>query len=202
METVHIFRLDQLPKSLFLCLRAAQEEAARADRRPWPHRDELQKLTKGKFALHSQTVQMVCHAFLANVETTRQVKKLNPKMRYPYKEKRFYPLLWPAQAVTTETGRVILPMGRGRKSLVLKVAVPPAAGACKIVWNDGYELHVTVPTRVAETAPGSVRATCDLGEIQQAAVTTNTGKAVVVSGRGIRSIKRRRHQQLGRIAER
>ena len=30
--------------------------------------------TKGQFALHSQTVQMITHAFLANVETARELR--------------------------------------------------------------------------------------------------------------------------------
>jgi putative transposase len=108
MATVRIYRLDHLPPSVSWRLYEAQMEAARVwnlckdihseARRQgirWPNRDDLQRATKGKFALHSQTVQMICHAFLANVETTRQVRKQNPKMRYPSKDKRFYPLLWP-----------------------------------------------------------------------------------------------------------
>jgi putative transposase len=133
MKTVRIYRLDNLPPSLSHRLYEAQREAARVwnlcrdihqeARRHgsrWPNRDDLQKATKGRFARRRQTVQMICHAFLANVETTRQAKKKNPKIRYPYKEKRFYPLLWPAQAVCVEHGRVILPMGRGRPSIVLE----------------------------------------------------------------------------------
>src|SRR2546423_14363022 len=130
MNTVRVYRLQPTPK-LFACLRDAQMEAAkvwnfcveihkqaRMSHAKWPGRDALQKATKGQFALHSQSVQMVVHAFLANVETTRQLKPGNPKMRYPYKEKRFYPVHWPAQAVSREEKRVILPMGRGRPSLV------------------------------------------------------------------------------------
>ena len=41
----------------------------------------------------------------------------------------------------------------------------------------------------------------DLGEIHQAAVTTTTGAALVVSGRGIRSLKRRHNKALGQIAK-
>ena len=127
---------------------------------------------------------MICHAFLANVEMTRQVKRQNPKIRYPYKEKRFYPLLWPKQAVCVEHGRVVLPMGRGRPSIVLKVSIPEDAGGCKIVWNDGHELHVSVPVKPAGEAPGAERATADLGQIHLAAVTTSTEEALVVSGAG------------------
>jgi putative transposase len=213
METVRIYRLDNLPPSVSHRLREAQMEAARVwnlcreihrearqQGTRWPNRDDLQKATKGRFALHSQTVQMICHAFLANVETVRQIKKQNPKMRYPYKEKRFYPLLWPEQAVCIEPGRVVLPMGRSRPSIVLKVSIPENSCSCKIVWNDGFELHVCVPVEPTDTAPGSVRATVDLGQIHQAAVTTDTGEALIVSGRGIRAIKRHLNQALGEIA--
>lgn len=213
METVRIYRLDHLLRVLAARLRDAQMEvarvwmmcrdlhqAARHHRLPWPTRDDLQKATKGRFALHSQTVQMICHAFLANVQTTRLVKPQNPKMRYPYKDKRFYPLLWPAQAVSIERGRLALPMGRGRASIVLPVDVPEDAGACQIVWKDGYELHVAIPTAQAAERPGAVHATVDLGEIHQGAVTTNTGGALVVSGRGLRSLKRRQNRALGQLA--
>jgi hypothetical protein len=104
METVRIYRLDNLSPSLSRRLYDAQQEAARVwnlckdmhqeVRRQgtrWPNRDDLQKATKGQFALYSQTVQMICHAFLANVETTRQIKKQNPKMCYQYKEERVLP---------------------------------------------------------------------------------------------------------------
>ncbi|MGO8946529.1 MAG: transposase [Ktedonobacterales bacterium] len=138
--------------------------------------------------------------FMGNIETTRELRTTNPKIRYPYKDKRYYPLLWPAQAVSRERGRIVLPMGRGRPSLVFRVDVPEQSGACKLVWNDGYELHVAVEATPVDDCPGSAQATVDLGEIHQAAVTTNTGVALVVSGRGIRSLKRRHNRALGQIA--
>jgi putative transposase len=141
---------------------------------------------------------MVVHAFLANVETTRQLRQTHPQMRmkYPWRVKRFYPVSWPAQAVSKEKGRVVLPMGKGRKSLDL----PETSGACMLVWNYGFELHVCVEVPEAEQAPGDVQATVDLGEIHLAAVTTNTGKALIVTGRGSRSLKRQRHRHLGQLA--
>src|SRR5215831_2114291 len=165
----------------------------------FPTRDELQQATKGRFALHSQSVQMICHAFLANVDTARELRKTNRKIRYPYKDKRYYPLLWPAQAVSVEKGRIVLPMGRGRRSLVFKLDLPEQIGGCKLVWKEGYELHVSIPTVQVAEAPGTVQATVDLGEIHQAAVTTSTGAALVVSGRGIRSLKRRHNMALGQL---
>lgn len=127
MDSTRIYRLEHLPAKLRRRLGEAQIEAARVwtlcrdlhlqarqEHLPWPNRDDLQTATKGRFALHSQTVQMICHKFLTNVENTQQVRKRNPRIRYPFKDKRFHALYWSAQAVSIERGRVVLPMGRGR----------------------------------------------------------------------------------------
>jgi putative transposase len=135
----------------------------------------LEQATKGRFALNAQAVQQIVHAFLITIETTRTLRR--------------------------EQGRVILPMGRGNPSLVLPMAFPEDAGACTLVWNRDFELHVCVEVQEAERAPGLVQATVDLGEIHLAAVTTNTGTALIVTGRGIRSLKRQRSRQLGQLAK-
>lgn len=64
------------------------------------------------------------------------------------------------------------------------------------------ELHICLEEAGAEPAGVGAterHATADLGQIQQAAVVTNEGEALVVSGRGIRSLKRLHSKQLGEI---
>ena len=74
MEMVHIYPLPTLRPSLRRRVYQAQQEAARVWMRcrdlhlaarqqhtRWPDREDLQHATKGGFALHSQTVQMICH---------------------------------------------------------------------------------------------------------------------------------------------
>jgi putative transposase len=215
MKTVRIYRLHPSP-TLFARLKAAQEEAAvvwnlcmethqaaRLSHGTWPGQHELHTLTKGRFALHSQSVQAVFRSFLGTIETTKKLRREHPEMRmkYPYREKRFYPVHWTAQAVSRQMRRVVLPMGRGRGSLVLPIELPDHAGACTLVWNRGFELHVCIEVPQAEQAPGTAQATVDLGEIHLAAVTTNTGVALIVTGRGIRSLKRQRNRQLGHLAK-
>src|SRR5258708_12508520 len=128
METVRIYRLGGLAPSTRQRLQAAQMEVARVwnvcrqrhqdarlQQRPWPDRDELQQATKGgQFALHSQSIQMICHQLLANVETTRQLKPTHPRMRYPYKPKQYMTVQWPAQPVSRQAKRPILPTARPR----------------------------------------------------------------------------------------
>ncbi len=215
MDTIRSYPLNRLPQKMRNILREGQREAAkvwnlckglhhaaRSSQTRWPNRDALQKATKGQFALHSQSVQMVVHAFLGAVDSTKERKPANPKIRYPYKEKRFYPLLWPARAMAVSEKRIILPMGRGRKSVVLSrpEGFPDDGGAAKIVWNGvGYELHVAVHTPEASACQEGHRATADLGQIHQAAVTTDDGRALIVSGRAIRSEKRRHNKTMGKL---
>jgi putative transposase len=215
MKTVRIYRLHPSP-TLSARLKAAQEEAAavwnlcmqthraaRLSHATWPGQQDLHHLTKGRYGLHSQSVQAIFRAFLGTIETTTKLRREHPAMRmkYPWRTKRFYPVHWTAQAVSRENGRVILPMGRGRPSLVLPLDLPETAGACTLVWKRGFELHVCVEAPQAQEAPGTAQATVDLGEIHLAAVTTNTGKALIVTGRGIRSLKRQRNRQLGHLAQ-
>lgn len=215
METVRIYRLDHLPARTMALITAGRREAARAwnlcrdlhlaarkNHTRWPDRNALHRAMKGRFALHSQTIQAIAQAFLANVESTRENRQTNRKIKYPWRTKYWFPLLWPRQAVHVdrERGLVVLPMGRVRASLVLHLELPEHTGACKLVWRDGFELHVCVAQTEATTAPGTAQACVDLGEIHQAAVVTNTGHALVVSGRGMRSLKRQRHRALGQIA--
>ncbi len=219
METVRIYRLKDLDRQTRARLKAAQMEAARvwmycvgrhraarSERVAWPSRDELQRETKGgTFALHSQSIQMVCQQFLANVETIKQLRPGNPRHRYPYHPKKYMTVHWPAQAISRQGKRLILPMGRGRKSFSFHLPdLPEQIGAVSLVWNGGYELHMVVPPSspafAVDLSARPVRATCDLGEIHQVAVTTTTGKGLVVTGRGIRTIKRHYNKTLGRLS--
>ena len=73
-----------------------------------------------------------------------------------------------------------------------------------IHWNGLHnELHISVTEDSGEASvlePTTRHAAVDLGQIHQAAVATNDGQALIVSGRGIRSLKRQHSQQLGEIA--
>jgi putative transposase len=215
LQTVRIACVSPAP-TMRAIMRAGQMEAGKAwmacrdalheaiqSRTKWPNRDSLQKLVKGKFGLHSQSAQMVCHAFLANVDTATQLRKSGrTEIRYPYKDKLFYPLLWPAQAMSIDGNKILLPMGRGRKSIVLnRPEWLTEKAACKLVWNRmDYELHVSMPAKAKEPVAGDVHATIDLGQIHQCAVTTSSGQGLIVSGRGIRAEKQRASKMHGSIA--
>jgi putative transposase len=195
MQTIRIYRLKDLDQKTRARLRAAQLEAARvwryclerhqrarSERTRWPDRDDLQRETKGgQYALHSQSIQLVCQQFLANVETIKQLRHTNPRHRYPYHPKRYRTVQWPAQSVSRQGKRLTLPMGRGRKSFSFHLPTFPEA---------------EVP---APASPG-IQAAVDLGEIHQAAVTTSTGQGLIITGRGMRAVKQGYNRTLGQLS--
>jgi putative transposase len=133
------------------------------------------------------------------------LRQTNLRHRYPYHPKRYMTVQWPAQAVSRQGKRLILPMGRGRKSFSFHLPdLPEQIGAVSLVWSGGYELHLVTPAAPqAEDsvhAEQSVQASVDLGEIHQAAVTTSTGQGLIVTGRGMRSLKRQYNMTLGRLS--
>ncbi|MDJ0534417.1 MAG: transposase [Xenococcaceae cyanobacterium MO_207.B15] len=214
MQTTKIYRLPYQKPEVFERLKAAQMEAAkvwnectiahqecRINQIPWLNQTALQKLTKGKYQLHSQSVQMVCQAFLANIDSTRANRKAGIKnLKYPWRTKGFYPVAWAAQSVKYELGTLTLPMGRGRKSLSFKLDLDFIPGAVSLVWNRGFELHIKKEVQLESKKTTGNKATIDLGEIHICAVTTNTGQGLIVSGRGIRSLKRQRNVALAKLS--
>lgn len=214
MQTTTIIRLPYQVPSTFERMKLAQQEAAKVwneckdahkkcllDQTPWLNQTALQKKTKGKYQLHSQSVQLICQAFLANVDSTRANRRSGLRnMKYPWRTKKFYPVAWAAQSVKYKDGWISLPMGRGREPLSFRVSLDFQPGACSLVWNRGFELHIkkeVVENKEEKLAEN--KAAIDLGEIHHSAVSTNTGQGLIVSGRGIRSLKRQRNVSLGKF---
>ena len=217
MQKVKIIRLKSLSfhskKSIFESQResarlwnfcVATHKKAREAREKWPTKEVLRGGAKPlKLKMHSQSIQATIAQFLANVDTACQIKKENKKIRLPYKEKYFYPLMWPKQAVKVRSNHLLLPMGRGRSSLILPMNTENIeAGACTLVWNNGYELHLVYEQEDAPKVESEIKAAVDLGQIHLAAVMTSNGKSLVVSGREIRAQKRQINKAITRTSKR
>ncbi len=155
-----------------------------------------------KFGLHSQSIQLVCRAFIGNIESTKENRKHGLKdIKYPWRDKKFYPTHWHSQAIKHQKGKTVLPMGKGRKPIVLPLEIDPNCTIVKLVWNRGYELHVSREVETSGRVKTNVTAAIDLGEIHLATVAVSSGAGLIVTGRGIRSLKRQRHKQLRQITK-
>jgi putative transposase len=85
----------------------------------WLSKAAVQRWAKGRFALHSQTVQALIDRYFANCETARKLRQQGIKTRYPYQRKRYQTPIWKGQSIRVRDGKIILPNGQGRDPLII-----------------------------------------------------------------------------------
>lgn len=168
----------------------------------WLTAVDMMRDFKGRYTLHSQSVQALAQKLEANVDTARQLRANGDmEARYPYREKPYQTVTWKDQGIRQKDGQIILSNGRGRAPLMLSLP-EKYRGAnlrkAELIWRaDHYELALTIDT--GEVNPPLIRrvstAGVDLGEVNVAAVVTDEGKGVVISGRHLRSVKRLRNKR-------
>jgi putative transposase len=61
----------------------------------WMSKTELQKLTKGKYPIHSQSIQAVVHKYIWARDSTKKAREQGiPTVRYLYKQKKNFNTKW------------------------------------------------------------------------------------------------------------
>ncbi|CEH31290.1 hypothetical protein AM501_10420 [Aneurinibacillus migulanus] len=75
------------------------------EHKKWISKSELQTQTNGKFHLHSQSIQTVCHKYLFARDSSHQaIKKGIKTTRYPYKKKNHYNTKWAEDSFIQKRG--------------------------------------------------------------------------------------------------
>jgi putative transposase len=209
--TVYQYRL-RLPQTSWDQATAARTEAARLWNRmvklhawfrkrqlKWPSCGDFERHFKGRFALHSQTVQAIIQKFFAHIDGARTHRQNgNESARYPHRLRSHVNVVWKGQAVKVNDNRLTLPMGRGRESLSIRLPSIPDGDIAQAELALG-RLLVTVNQEIADPQPGTGTVAADLGLIHLAVVTDGK-KSLGVVGRGLRSLKQGHAKSLASIS--
>jgi len=165
----------------------------------WPSKGTFEKHFKGKYELHSQTIQAIVQKFFANIDTARQNRKNgNKKARYPYKSKFFYNPVFKGQSVKMINNRIRLPL---KNKKYLWYTIPEIDGGKIVQVELKYnKLFLTVKREVEiEKNTSDKIAGLDIGIIHTAVITDGENDLAIV-GRGIRSIKQGHAKNLAKIS--
>ncbi|NHM28795.1 IS200/IS605 family element transposase accessory protein TnpB [Desulfofundulus sp. TPOSR] len=169
----------------------------------WLNEGAIKALLKGKYGLHSQSVQAVVETYFECCERTRELHlQGHTEWKYPYRRKRFFTVTWKKAAITHK-GRILkLSNGWGREPLMVKLPQRLASTAilqAQLVWHrNQYWLHVTVEKPALLKVQGDVCAAIDPGEVH-ALTITDGDDALVISGRLLRSLNRLRNKVLRQL---
>jgi putative transposase len=168
----------------------------------WVSAVDLCKMFKGQYALYSQSIQALAQKLEANIATARELRKTDPNVRYPYHSKKYQTVTWKEESIHwLDHGRMLLSNGKNNQPLILPVPaeyMDVDLRKAELTWRvDHYELCLTIDTGLVNPPPKEIGQTAgvDLGEVNIAAVVTEAGDAIVVSGRALRSVKRLRNKR-------
>lgn len=174
----------------------------RASGEPWPNKSEWFKRAKKQFPnLHSQSVQQTiadfCEAILATVVLRSGTR---PTASYPFRKPKYRCVIFTNQGATIRDGCVRLPCGQAGK---LRIRIPHGVSLPGRLME--ARLHygkVELVCKVPDIpCPGSPVIGVDLGINTLIAATDGT-RAILVSGRAVKSVVRLRNKQLAEISRR
>ena len=166
----------------------------------WLGETAMKEFVKGRFKIHSQSVQAVVETYFECTERTKKLRaEGHTEWRYPHRRKFFFTVTWKELGITIDGAYLCLSNGRGREAL--KIKLPARLRGVEIrqvqlVWHrNQYWLHVAIEKPALNKVQGGVNAAIDPGEIH--AVTITDGQeALVISGRLLRSLHRLRNKKL------
>ncbi len=171
----------------------------------WINRSQLHLATKGKYTLHSQSVQAVYEKYLQARENTRQARiKGLVSIRYPWRTKNNFNTKWKKDGFAIyPNGKIELSMGiwqsKRQKPLILKVGkLPPhKIKEIELVWDRKLMLALTYDdsTKVKKASGHNIVA-IDPGEIHTIAAVCENNQGLIITGRKLRSIKRLRNKKI------
>lgn len=174
----------------------------------WPQQSDLEKATKRKFNIHSQSIQSVCQKYIAAREAAHAARNLGyGQNKYPYKQKKNYPTKWKKDGLEVhENGKIELSLcicnGKRQKKIVIWCSSLPnnKIKEIELCYDQQLYLAVTFDNGIVEKEyVEGKKAGGDLGEIHTVAAISEDGEAIIVTGRHVRSIHRLRNKKIAEI---
>lgn len=168
----------------------------------WLSGGQLKEFFKGRFRLHSQSVQALVELYEETCRRTKELKRNGEtSWRYPWRKKYYFSATWKKAAISFKDNRISLSNGRGREPLEFKLPArvdPATVCQAQLVWKGAcYWLHLSVEKPVPEQVTGNRVAGADPGEVHSLALTDGT-ECLVISGRLLRSWWRLQNKELGK----
>ena len=166
----------------------------------WLGEAAMKDFVKGRFKIHSQSVQAIVELYFECCERTKKLReKGETDWRYPHRRKYFFTVPWKELGIIIDGAFLCLSGGRGQKEFRIKLPVHLRGIEIRhvqLVWHrNQYWLHVVVEKPYLNKIQGGNTAAIDPGEVHAVAMTDGK-EAVVISGRLLRSLHRIRNKKL------
>ena len=168
----------------------------------WLTGGQLKEFFKGRYQMHSQSVQALVELYEETCQRTNELRKNGAaSWRYPWRKKYYFAVTWKKAAISFKGNHIYLSNGRGQEPLKLKLTARithATVRQAQLVWKGtGYWLHLSIEKPVPEQITGSRTAGADPGEVHSLALA-NGEESLVISGRLLRSWWRMQNKEMGK----
>ena len=203
-----LFECNRICGQIWNEVLAVTKEYSLSNDGKWMGKSKLQAVVKGKYPLHSQSVQAVCHKYIYSRDAAYNARiKGHKDNKYPYKKKNHFNTKWVDKAFKIyPNGRIELSLGnhngKRQKPLVVWIKNVPSEDIKEIelVYDRGLKISMSYDDGIKPAESFGVhKAAIDLGEIHSIASYCEAGESLIVTGRKLRSIHRLRNKKLAQI---
>ena len=119
----------------------------------WIGKSQLQEELKGKYPMHSQSIQAVAHKYLFARDAAYKANQKGYKNKYPWRRKENFNTKWVDKAFRIEGGNLYLSMrienGKKRTPIKLKIAKLPSYPINEIELIYDRKLSLAFPMMMA-----------------------------------------------------
>jgi putative transposase len=174
----------------------------------WISKGDLFKKIKGKYPIHSQSIQAIAEKYLWARDAAREARNQGrTEIRYPYKQKKNFNTRWKKDGFKIhENGKIELYVGllNGKRQppIVVWIKDLPQGRVKEIelIYNKKLMLCLTYDNETEPEINYDVATTSiDLGEIHAISSVSENNEGVIITGRKLRSIKRFRNKKLAEL---
>ncbi|MFJ7936542.1 RNA-guided endonuclease InsQ/TnpB family protein [Sporosarcina sp. NPDC096371] len=206
-ETIHrLYECNRVSADVWNhCLLLAKETQLATGK--WITKSQLQKGTKGKFPIHSQSIQAVCHKYIFARTGAKNARKVGCNTKYPYKQKKNFNIKWANNGFKLfENGKIQLSMGdfegKRQEPLIVWIKALPKGQIKEIelIYDRGLMLSLSFEDgQQVQDHSFENRAAIDVGEVHTIAAVAENGENIIITGRKVRSFHQLRNKKLAEL---
>ena len=163
----------------------------------------------------AKSIQMVEYKYLTAISAIQHARKVGrTDLKYPWKQKKYYNTMWDIQNLQIDydknTIRIPRPVkynyydSRGKKKsspIILHCkTIPQNITQVELVYKNGLKLAINywIEEECLQIKSNNICGV-DLGEIHSITTIDTNSNALIITGRELRSIKRFRNKELGKL---
>ena len=172
---------------------------------------DLQKMLKGLYPINSQSVQAVTDKYCAACLATKSARASGLERKYPWRRKINFSTTWKTDGFKLTGNRWKLSLGTfaGKRQKPIEVKLPSSTlesikrgkiQQISLIWDGWLKLAIVIDDGKENASAVQTDVSCgiDLGEIHSITSFSSKGKAIIITGRLLRSVKQ---YQLKKLAE-